>query len=47
MDFIAYIPRSTYNSIKSLTYSMISDDSYDNLGIYVKQNYVYNYDSFI
>jgi len=47
MDFVAYIPRSTYNSIKTLGLSMISDEYYDNIGIYVKQNYVYNYDSFI
>ena len=26
---------------------MISDDFYDNIGVYIKQNYVYNYDSFI
>ena len=36
MDFVAYIPRSTYNSIKTLAYSMISEDSYDNIGVYVK-----------
>ena len=47
MDFLAYIDRSTYNSIKTLTYSMIDEKSYDNVDIYVKYNYVYNYDSFI
>ena len=46
MDFVAYIPRSTYNSIKTIIVSMVDDNSYDNIGIYVRQNFFYNYDSF-
>jgi len=36
MDFLKYEPRSTFNALKQISISMINENSYDQINIFIK-----------